>query len=94
MLLQLKIYMPQMSAFFGIIISLYFFDHNSPHFDAEYGEHEILTNINDLSNYKGWLPAPACAMVMEWALQHQEELLPRWTVADTGKLPSQISPLK
>lgn len=89
-----KINMPRISSFFGIIIYLYYFDHNPPHFHAEYGEREILININDFSIYKGWLPPRAYALVMEWAVQHQAELLKEWDAALNGKLPSSIPPLK
>jgi hypothetical protein len=29
--------MPEISRFFGIVIQMYFDDHNPPHFHAEYG---------------------------------------------------------
>ncbi len=86
--------MPQISSFFGVIISLYFFYHYPPHFHAEYGEHKILININDLSIYKSWLPPRAYAMVMERAVQHKEELLREWEVAHEGRPPAPIAPLK
>lgn len=32
--------MPQLSRFYGIIIYLYFEDHNPPHIHAKYGEYK------------------------------------------------------
>lgn len=32
--------MPRLSAFYGIVISMYFADHNPPHFHAIYAERE------------------------------------------------------
>jgi Domain of unknown function (DUF4160) len=86
--------MPQISSFYGIIISFYFFDHYPPHFHAEYGEHEVLINIVDMSIYKGWLPPRAYALVMEWAIQHKDELLKEFEVARIGNTPAKIAPLK
>ena len=31
---------PRISAFYGIIIAMYFDDHPPPHFHAKYGEHQ------------------------------------------------------
>ena len=32
--------MPEISRFLGIIITMYFSEHNPPHFHARYGEHK------------------------------------------------------
>ena len=32
--------MPEISRFFGIVIRMFYNDHQPPHFHAEYGEHE------------------------------------------------------
>ncbi|MGI8635107.1 MAG: DUF4160 domain-containing protein [Segetibacter sp.] len=67
--------MPRISSFYGIVIWIYFNDHNPPHLHAAYGEHEILIRIADLSVYFGSLPSRAFGLVMEWALLHQNELM-------------------
>jgi hypothetical protein len=41
--------MPEVSRFFGIVIRMYFNDHNPPHFHAEYGDYEALIDIDTLS---------------------------------------------
>ena len=41
--------MPQISRFFGIIIAMYYDDHNPPHFHAKYGDEEALISIRDFS---------------------------------------------
>jgi hypothetical protein len=38
--------MPEVSRFYGIVVKIFYDDHNPPHFHAEYGEHEALVNIN------------------------------------------------
>ena len=41
---------PRLSEFYGIVIYMYFADHNPPHFHAIYAEHEALIRIdNDAS---------------------------------------------
>ena len=70
--------MPRISEFYGIVIWMYWKDHNPPHFHAQYGEYEILIKIEDLSVYAGWLPSRAFGLVMEWTSLHQQELMQNW----------------
>ncbi len=37
--------MPSVSSFFGIVIRMYYNDHGSPHFHAEYGDAEAVYEI-------------------------------------------------
>ncbi|MCH7989383.1 MAG: DUF4160 domain-containing protein, partial [Planctomycetes bacterium] len=62
--------MPEISRFYGIVIKMYFDDHNPPHFHAEYGENEALININSLSVIAGKLPSRAMGLTAEWANLH------------------------
>ena len=39
--------MPRISNFYGIVIWMYFNEHNPPHFHATYGEYEIIDGVND-----------------------------------------------
>jgi hypothetical protein len=45
--------MPELSRFLGMVISIYFDDHNPPHFHVEYNDNEVLISINDLSVISG-----------------------------------------
>ena len=69
--------MPEVSRFYGIVVRIFYDDHNPPHLHAEYGEHEVLININTLAILGGSLPARALGMVTEWASLHQQELRER-----------------
>lgn len=40
--------MPEISRFFGIIIFMYFDDHNPPHFHVKYNEERAVFSILDL----------------------------------------------
>jgi hypothetical protein len=71
---------PQISSFYGIIIYLYFNDHNPPHFHAEYSGYEVLIEIRLLTGIKGSLPKRAMNLVVEWAQLLQNELLAAWEV--------------
>ncbi|MBI5076316.1 MAG: DUF4160 domain-containing protein [Nitrospirae bacterium] len=86
--------MPELSRFFGIVIYLYFREHNPPHFHAVYGEEEILIEIPSLSVITGNLSPRALGLVMEWASMHQSELLKAWEQATNHQMPDKIEPLK
>jgi hypothetical protein len=73
--------MPEISRFFGIIIHMFFDDHNPPHFHASYAEHEALISIEDFKIIKGSLPPRAYGLVVEWALIHKDELQKNWQAA-------------
>ena len=85
--------MPEISRFLGMVISIYFDDHNPPHFHVEYNDEEALISINDLSILKGNLPPRVMGLVIEWAKLHQSELLENWNmVKESGKY-FKINPL-
>ena len=86
--------MPQISRFFGIIIAMYFDDHNPPHFHAKYGDFEALVSIKDFSVIEGQIPSRALGMVIEWASKHQNELMINWNNAIENKSLDKIEPLK
>lgn len=85
--------MPKISDFFGIMIYMYFDDHAPAHFHAIYGEHEALISIEDLRILKGSLPPRVYGLVMEWGIQHTEELRNNWKCAVELKPLQKISPL-
>ncbi len=86
--------MPQISRFFGIIISMFFNDHNPPHFHARYGEFEALISIEDFNVIEGSLPSRALGLVIEWASINKEMLSEDWQLVKSNNSPKQIEPLK
>jgi hypothetical protein len=86
--------MPEISRFYGIVIKMFFDDHNPPHFHAFYGEYQVLIDINSLAVFAGILPPRALGLVIEWATQHQDELLINWERAKGQETLSKIEPLK
>ncbi len=59
--------MPEISRFLGIVIKMFWDDHNPPHFHAEYGELRALVDIRSLSFFAGRLPPRVVGLVIEWA---------------------------
>lgn len=85
--------MPEISRFFGIIIRMYFDDHNPPHFHAIYSDQEIQIGIDPIMVLHGQLPRRAMSMVFEWAALHQQELLANWEYLHSNQAPQKIEPL-
>ena len=86
--------MPTISAFFGILIRMYFNDHVPPHFHALYNEHEAVIAIDSLEILEGSLPRRAFILVREWAEQHRAELLVDWNLCRAKQQPHKIAPLE
>jgi hypothetical protein len=85
--------MPEISRFYGIIIAMFFEDHNPPHFHARYGKEGVVIEIPTLRVLEGQIPPRALGLVVEWASQHQEELLINWEYARQTKPLGAIPPL-
>ncbi len=85
--------MPELCRFYGIVIRMYFGDHNPPHFHAVYGEYQAQVDIESLSVFGGHLPPRALGMVIEWATQHRAELAENWKLAREHQPLRRIPPL-
>lgn len=85
--------MPELCRFYGIIIRMYFMDHNPPHFHAEYQSSRAEFDIRTLEIIAGGLPKRAQVLVLEWAVQHRQELIDNWQRASTPEPLSPIDPL-
>jgi len=86
--------MPQISRFFGIVVTMFYNDHPPPHFHARYGEHQVLIGIEDLAILHGSLPPRALGLVTEWAALHKAELLENWDLARAQAPLKNIEPLE
>jgi len=85
---------PEISRFFGIVIKMFFDDHNPPHFHAEYAGSIALIGIRTLAVFSGRLPPRAMGLVIEWATLHQPELLADWERAQAQQDLRPIAPLE
>ena len=86
--------MPEIARFYGIIITMYYDDHNPPHFHARYGDESVVVSIATLSILEGRMSPRALGLVIEWAAQHKEELIEDWDLAKKNQTPKKIDPLK
>ena len=85
--------MPEICRFYGIIIAMFYDEHNPPHFHARYGSYKVAIDIRSLSVLGGKFPSRALGMVIEWASQHQDELLKNWDLARNEQVPNKIDPI-
>jgi hypothetical protein len=85
--------MPRISFFYGIVVTMYFYDHDPPHFHAEYAEHHAAIAIGSNDVLVGSLPSRALKLVTEWANLHRDELEADWQRAKDGGSPEPIDPL-
>ncbi len=86
--------MPEISRFFGIIIRMYFDDHDPPHFHAIYSGAEAQISIDPIQILEGSIPNRAASMVIEWTALHQRELMENWQRLRRDQAPNKIEPLR
>lgn len=85
--------MPEISGFFGIIITMYYKEQAPSHFHAKYGEQRVAFAISDLEIIEGFFPRRAVSLVLEWAFEHRQELLENWRRAERRENLMTIPPL-
>lgn len=85
--------MPELSRFYGIVIKMYYNDHNPPHFHAEYGGDQMVVDIGTMAVIGDRIPPRATGLVMEWAALHQDELRDAWHQARNMEPLARIVPL-
>ncbi len=89
--------MPTISMFYGIVIYLYFYDHerhNTPHIHAKYQGSDASFSILDGSLLDGQLPPAKVRLVQAWIEIRREDLLADWELAINGQTPLPIDPLR
>jgi hypothetical protein len=85
--------MPQISYFLGVIIRMFYRDHNPPHFHAVYADFEGIIDIERNEIIGGQLPPRVLGIVTEWTALHQKELMENWERARKQELLHTIAPL-
>jgi len=86
--------MPEISRFYGIVITLNFNDHAPPHFHAWYGTFRAIVAIESGLVLRGELPGNAARLVRDWTILHRAELLEGWELTRRGESPFGIEPLE
>ena len=85
--------MPELSRFYGVVVTMYASDHNPPHFHAEYAGQEALFDIVNGVFIKGSLPSKGARLVLAWYEIHKDELIENWNSLSSGKSHVKIEPL-
>ena len=83
--------MPEISRFYGIIIKMFYNEHNPPHIH-EYQEYKAIITIKE-GIVEGTMPKIALKLVFEWMEIHKEELLMNWDSVEKKKPLNNINPL-
>jgi hypothetical protein len=86
--------MPELSRFFGVIITMFYNDHQPPHFHARYAGRKAAIDIDTLTTRSGQLPPRVLGLVIEWATIHRAELLENWRLARAEEPLRPIAPLE
>ena len=85
--------MPTISMFYGILMRMYYEDHNPPHIHAIYGDHQACYTFEGEA-FKGELPKKQDKLVQAWIEIHKDDLLANWKLASEGEQIFKIEPLK
>lgn len=86
--------MPEVSRFFGAVITMLYNDHAPPHFHVRYAGQKALVGIETLTVLGGRLPPRMLGLVVEWASLHRDELLRNWELARKQAALKSIEPLE
>ncbi len=85
--------MPEISRFLGIVIRMFFDDHNPPHFHAVYNDMEATFSIDTLEMIEGDLPPRIQGLIIEWASLNHEKLKENWILITKKQTFKKIKPL-
>ncbi len=82
--------MPEISRFFGVVITINYNDHNPPHFHAEYQGFEAVYDIKKSVKIEGYFPPSLNKIIIKWAKKYKKELLENWELTRSGEPPNKI----
>ena len=85
--------MPVLSMFYGVIISMFYKDHNPPHIHIQYAEYKAIVDFNG-DILEGELPVKQRKLIEAWIVLHQDELYANWQLAKDKQSLFKIDPLK
>jgi hypothetical protein len=85
---------PTISRFFGILITMYFDDHDPPHFHARHADGAAKVRIDTLEVMVSTLDRRHLRLVLAWAELHRDELTDNWRRARAGETLNDIEPLR
>ena len=86
--------MPEICRFLGMIIAMYYTEHNPPHFHVRYNEYKAAISIETLALMEGKLPPKVLGLVIEWASINRDALKANWELARKLSTLKRIPPLE
>lgn len=78
--------MPEICRFYGLIIYMFYNDHQPPHFKVKFGEFEANVFIENGNLLNGDLPLNKLKLVQAWAEIHKDELFLIWDTKQFHKI--------
>ena len=85
--------MPEISLFYGIRITMYWNEHNPPHFHVEYADYKATVLIQESVVNRGYLPSKQLKLVLAWCEIHKDDLMQNWELSRQSKPMKSIDPL-
>jgi hypothetical protein len=85
---------PIISAFFGIIVRMYFDDHAPPHFHAEHQGQDAMIDFDGRVIEGEIVSGTARKLIRQWAQLHKGELEANWKRAKRLQQLKNIAPLE
>ena len=86
--------MPIISTFFGIVIRMYYQEHEPAHFHAEYQGEQGSFLVTGEILAGGIRSATARRLIGQWAAEHRGELEANWARMKAGQALERIRPLE
>lgn len=91
--------MPELARFFGLVISMFYMDHNPPHIHVEpyarrRGHSEWMAEIDIRTGrvIAGEIPSGYLSIVKAWLNVRRQALMIAWDRASQGRPPGKIPP--
>jgi hypothetical protein len=84
---------PIISAFFGIVIRMYYKEHEPPHFHAEHAGQRATFGFDGVLLAGELRSRKARERIREWSGQHRAELDANWAKMKAGRSLESIAPL-
>ena len=85
--------MPEICRFFGIVIRMFFDDHEPPHIHVEYQGCKAVLDLKGNITRGDLQSRTALKLVREWIDLRSNELQEDWALAQAGKELKKVSPL-
>ena len=86
--------MPIISAFFGIVIRMFYKEHEPAHFHAEHQGQQGKFDLNGEMMIGNIRSGTALRLIREWARLHRKDLQTNWEKMKEGRPLERIEPLE